>query len=226
MTPKDAPSRTEPVLLSLPGGTFLMGENNNDKFANDTERPRHCMTVAPFRLGRAPVTIGEFRQFRPGHETGLPCEWPAAMVSWADAEAYCGWLGPEFRLPSEAEWEYAARAGCQGPYPWGDTILPDQANFLHTEQGIKIGPGQRTPAGSYPANAFGLYDMLGNVCEWTQDLWRADYNSRPRPGESRRVLRGGAWDYLPRLLRCSWRDALDPATHRDNVGFRIAANTL
>lgn len=222
----DSPSRPGTTLLWVPGGTFLMGENENDKFANDTERPRHSVTVESFRLGISPVTIGEFRRFRPGHESGLPSEWPAAMVSWADAVAYCQWLGPEFRLPTEAEWEYAARAGTQTPYHCGETIDLRQANYLYTEQGAKIGLGRRTPSGSYPANAFGLFDMLGNVCEWTEDLWSPDYQTEPCWNETRHVLRGGAWDYLPRLLRCSWRDALTRDKRRDNTGFRIAANTL
>ena len=213
------------ILQELPGGTFFMGENDDDKFANDTERPRHRVDVASFRIADAPVTIGEFRRFRPGHESGLPPEWPAAMVSWNDAVAYCQWLGPEFRLPTETEWEYAARAGTQTPYHCGETIDLRQANFLYTEQGAKIGIGRRTPSGSYPANAFGLFDMLGNVCEWTEDLWRPDYQTEPTWNETRHVLRGGAWDYLPRLLRCSWRDGLARDKRRDNVGFRIAANT-
>ena len=213
------------ILQELPGGTFFMGENDDDKFANDTERPRHRVDVASFRIADAPVTIGEFRRFRPGHESGLPPEWPVAMVSWDDAVAYCQWLGPEFRLPTEAEWEYAARAGTQTPYHCGETIDLSQANYLYTEQGAKIGIGRRTPSGSYPANAFGLFDMLGNVCEWTEDLWRPDYQTEPLWNETRHVLRGGAWDYLPRLLRCSWRDALARDKRRDNAGFRIAANT-
>jgi formylglycine-generating enzyme required for sulfatase activity len=212
------------ILLEIPGGTFFMGENDDDKFANDTERPRHSVTVPSFRLGRSPVTIGEFRQFRPGHESGLPSEWPAAMVSWVDAVAYCQWLGPDFRLPTEAEWEYAARAGAQTPYYCGETIDLRQANYLYTEQGAKVGHGCRTPSGSYPANPFGLFDMLGNVCEWTEDFWRPDYQTEPSYNEIRHVLRGGAWDYLPRLLRCSWRDALAGDKCRDNVGFRVAAN--
>ncbi|MEI8292774.1 MAG: formylglycine-generating enzyme family protein [bacterium] len=212
------------VLREIPGGVFLIGENDDDKFANDTERPRHSVDVPAFRMGATPVTIGEFRLFRPDHEPNLPPEWPAVWVSWDDAVAYCAWLGPGFRLPTEVEWEYAARAGSQKPYPWGDTITPEQANYLHNEQGAKIGPGHRTPVGAYPPNAFGLFDMLGNVCEWVRDLWRPDYQTGPQVNETRRVLRGGAWDYLPRLLRCSWRDALAHDTRRDNVGFRIAAD--
>lgn len=208
------------TFVPVPAGEFWMGENADDKFANDTERPRHRVSIAAFELAATPVTIGQFRLFRPHHEPGLPADWPAASVSWHDATAYCAWLGPGFRLPTEAEWEYAARAGTQTPYPWGHTITPAQANFLHDEQGNKIGPGHRTPVLSLPPNPFGLYDMLGNVCEWTSDPWRPGYEAPP--DESRRVLRGGAWDYLPRLLRPSWRDSLPPQTRRDNLGFRPA----
>lgn len=214
--------------VAIPGGTFLMGENDDDKFANDTERPRHAVTVKPFLLGAAPVTVGEFREFRPQHEPDIPAEWPAAMVTWDDALAYCAWRADGTRLPSEAEWEYAARAGSQTPYPWGDSISPDLANYYYDEQGRKVGPGHRTPPGTHPANAFGLFDMNGNVCEWTADAWFPDHSGAPPDGSARtgttarRVLRGGAWDYMPRLLRCSWRDALPRDRCRDNVGFRIA----
>ncbi|MFY8216935.1 MAG: formylglycine-generating enzyme family protein [Chthoniobacterales bacterium] len=219
-------------LVTIEGGRFLMGENPDDKFANDTERPRHAVDVPAFRLGRAPVTISEFREFRPYHERGLPGDWPAAMVSWDDAVAYCEWLGDGMRLPSEAEWEFAARAGSQSPFPWGADITPAHANYYYTEQGNKVGPGHRTPAGHYPANAFGIFDLVGNVCEWTLDAWQADHHDAPADGSPRaattvpvhRVLRGGAWDYLPRLLRVSWRDHLLQNHRRDNVGFRIASN--
>ncbi len=228
-----------PELISVPGGSFLMGENEEDKFADDTERPRHLVSVAPFLMGKTPVTIGEFRLFCPEHETGLPEEWPATMVSWNEASAYCGWLsehsGREFRLPTEAEWEFAARAGSQTPYPWGTTLTPEQANYFYTEQGDKVGPGQRSAVSSYPPNALGLCDMIGNVCEWVQDAWQPDYSCAADDGSAwelsgnrnetlPRVLRGGAWDYLPRLLRCSWRDRMPEPARRDNVGFRLASS--
>ncbi len=206
--------------IPLPGGTFTMGENADDKFANDTERPRHTEAVAPLLLSATPVTIGEFRCFRPYHEPGLPDDWPVAMVTWEDAMAYCTWLGDGVRLPTETEWEYAARAGTTSPYPWGDFIDPTLANYLYTEEGRKTGPGHRTPVASYPPNPWGIYDLCGNVCEWTADPWRPGYDA---PGDpARRVLRGGAWDYLPRLLRVSWRDALLATSRRDNLGFRLA----
>lgn len=227
---------TTPDLLLIPGGTFFMGENAEDKFAGDTERPRHRVTLPAFRMGRSPVTLGELRRFLPGHEADLPAQWPAAMVSWEEATAYCQWLGEEdgssYRLPTEAEWEYAARAGTQTPYPWGNILRPDLANHWYDEQGEKIGPGHRTAPGSYPPNDFGLLDMLGNVCEWVQDGWHPHYLGAPEDGscwnsgeeEAGRVLRGGAWDYLPRLLRVSWRDTFPGFCRRDNIGFRIACS--
>jgi formylglycine-generating enzyme required for sulfatase activity len=224
----------QPDLVFIPAGQFLMGENEEDKYANDTERPRHSVKVSAFRLGRGPVTIGEYRRFAPNHEPDLPEDWPVAKVSWEDAYAYCQWLGPEYRLPSEAEWEYAARAGTQTPYPFGSILDTTLANYYYDEQGNKVGPGHRTPAGTYPANNYGIYDMLGNVCEWVQDSWAHTYTSNSNQGNrieastafsNLRVLRGGAWDYLPRLLRCSWRDALTVNCRRDNVGFRIATNS-
>ncbi len=211
-----------------------MGENENDKFANDTERPRHQVCVSAFQLGRAPVSLAAFRVFRPRHEDGLPADWPAAMVSWEDACAYCAWLGRDFRLPSEAEWEFAARAGSSEPYPWGASVNVAQANFWYSEQGSKIGPGSRTASGRYPETAHGLLDLCGNVCEWAQDAWFPTFVDAPDDGSAReksagegalRVIRGGAWDYLPRLLRVSWRDAYPQGRCRDNIGFRIARSS-
>ena len=212
-----------------------MGENDEDKFAEDTERPRHRVILPPFQMGQTPVTLAELRRFLPDHEPDLPSEWPAASMSWDEAQGYCRWLGEQlgkpYRLPTEAEWEYAARAGTQTLYPWGDTMRPDLANHWYNEQGAKIGPGHRTPPGCYPPNDFGLLDLLGNLCEWVQDSWHPDYHGAPDNGlawESEnapsRVLRGGSWDYLPRLLRTSWRDSLRASSQRDNVGFRLACS--
>lgn len=218
-----------PELVCIPEGEFLMGENDEDKFTNDTERPRHPVSIESFLLACSPVSIGEYRAFRSDHESGLPDTWPVTMVSWEDAISYCQWLGEGYRLPSEAEWEYAARSGTRTHYPWGDTITPAHANYYYSEDGSKVGCGHRTPPGLFPANGFGIFDMIGNVCEWTQDAWHPSYHGAPENGMAwrehgllLRVLRGGAWDYLPRLLRVSWRDYLPASSRRDNVGFRIA----
>jgi formylglycine-generating enzyme required for sulfatase activity len=227
-----------PLMIELPGGEFVMGENIGDKFANDTERPAHRVEIATnVALGKFPVTVGEFREFRPGHALADAEDLPVAQVSWQDALDYCDWLTRqtrrEYRLPSESEWEFACRAGSRAPFAGGDEIAPEDANFLHDEQGLRIGIGCRTPVGNYPANAFGLHDFHGNVCEWVADAWHPNYFGAPNDGSawvdvtnSRRVIRGGAWDYLPRLLRSSWRD-WRPTEHRaDNIGFRVATSDL
>ena len=205
-----------------------------DKFANDTERPAHPVDLAPFALGRFPVTVAEFRAYRPEHAADEDAEWPAVKVNWHDAHGYCDWLSEicdrRYRLPSEAEWEYACRAGSPGPFGFGSEINPCQANYFYAESGERIGPGRRTSCGAYPANAFGLHDLHGNVCEWVEDVWHPDYAGAPADGSvgkagpqtARRVIRGGAWDYLPRLLRSAWRDGLDETKRRDNVGFRCS----
>jgi formylglycine-generating enzyme required for sulfatase activity len=225
-----------PRIVEVPAGEFLMGASANDKFTNDTERPPHLVRIARFGIGMFPVTTGEFRAFRPDHsidEEEDPL--PVVNVSWHDARAYCKWLsdatGRPFRLPTEAEWEYACRAGTQSPFFHGPDISTEEANFLYDEHGERTGRGSRTPAGNYAPNAFGLLDMHGNVCEWCEDSWHLNYHGAPSDGsawigsaDDLRVIRGGAWDYLPRLLRSSWRDALPPETRRDNVGFRVAVD--
>jgi formylglycine-generating enzyme required for sulfatase activity len=217
----------------IPADEFVMGESEADKFANDTERPRHVVRIAAFRLAAFPVTNAEFRRHVPGFAADEPADWPAVNVSWREAVAYCAWLGDTtgetVRLPSEAEWEYACRAGAVTPFHSGAEITPAEANFLFDENGLRIGRGTRTPAGTFAPNAFGLESMHGNICEWCADTWHPSYHGAPADGsawmgaETRRVIRGGAWDYLPRLLRSSWRDALPETTRRDNVGFRIVA---
>jgi formylglycine-generating enzyme required for sulfatase activity len=224
-----------PALVPLAPAPFTMGGAADDKFVTDTERPVHAVAIArAFALGLVPVTVGDYRRFRPRHAPGEDSSWPVVDVSWDDARAYCAWRGGEtaraLRLPTEAEWEYACRAGSGAPFAMGDEITTGEANFLYAEDGRRIGPGRRTAGGRYPANAFGLHDLHGNVCEWVEDAWHPDYAGAPADGSAwleggdpdRRVIRGGAWDYLPRLLRSAWRDSLPRAERRDNVGFRVA----
>jgi formylglycine-generating enzyme required for sulfatase activity len=227
-----------PLMVELPAGEFVMGENPGDKYANDTERPAHQVRFpGGFALGRFPVTVGEFRKFHHEHAPEEADDLPVVRVNWHDATAYCGWLtaftGREYRLASEAEWEYACRAGTRNPFAVGDEITTRQANFLYDETGTRIGPGRRTPVGSYPPNQFGLHDLHGNVGEWVGDSWHPNYLGAPGGGRAwydaenrRRVVRGGAWDYLPRLLRCSWRDWRLAEERADNIGFRVASDYL
>ncbi len=229
-------STHSPLMVGLPSGEFCMGESAGDKFANDTERPAHPVRIGSgIAIGRFPVLEAEFGQFRPDHFTGNPLDWPVAHVNWLDAVAYCRWLSAQtaraYRLPSEAEWEYACRAASRTPFAWGNDLSAAEANYLYDESGLGVGLGRRTASGSYPPNAFGLCDLHGNVAEWTEDTWHPNYQGAPDdgkawvvPGERRRVVRGGAWDYLPRLLRSSWRDWQFENHRADNLGFRVAAD--
>ena len=172
---------------------------------------------------------------------------PVVCVSWNDAQAYVQWLGRRagqtYRLPSEAEWEYAARAGSSSSRPWGDD--PNEACRHANGADQSRSPGGRTrsvrhecndgfwftaPVGSYAANRFGVNDMIGNVWEWVQDVWHDNYNGAPGDGSvwaaggdpARRVLRGGSWDVNPQNLRSAYRDRSSPDNRNDSTGFRIA----
>lgn len=213
-----------PRLVIVPAGRFTMGTEGNDRFANSTERPVHEVVIArSFAVSDFPVTEAQWSLFKIGT---VSSPLPVVRVSWTDATAYAAWLRERtrrgFRLLTEAEWEYVCRAGSQTIFATGDDIAPTQANYLYDEHGFKVGPGHRTPEGHYKPNAFGLEDMHGNVCEWVSDSWRPDYTAAP--DDRNRVIRGGAWDYMPRLLRSAWRDFAAPTTRRDNLGFRIACD--
>ena len=196
-------------LITVPAGTFVMGAGAADKFATDTERPAHRVTLASFGIGSVPVTVREFRAYAPDHAPGDDEALPAVNVTWHEAAGYCAWLaaqtGVPYRLPSEAEWEYACRAGTTTPFACGADVRIELANYLYTETGERVGCGGRTRVGVYPANAFGLHDHHGNVCEWVADIWHASYHGAPNDGtawttrsdSSFRVIRGGVWDYLP-----------------------------
>jgi sulfatase modifying factor 1 len=184
---------------------------------------------------------GRERVFR---STGEPYTWvegeppdrrsdhPVALVRWDDAVEYCAWLSSEtgrpVRLPTEAEWEKAARGGVDSRrYPWGDRIDPDLANFL-SDPALKPTRGT-TPCGKYPPNEYGLYDMVGNVWEWVQDWYGADYyasspldNPHGPPAGQLRLLRGGSWLVADvRMLWCSHRHKVPPDTYSYGIGFRV-----
>ncbi|UCD64008.1 MAG: formylglycine-generating enzyme family protein [Candidatus Zixiibacteriota bacterium] len=219
-------------LVLIPGGEFLMGDSSDGDHA-----PAHAVHIDSFYIDRYEVTNAQFYRFceETGHQ--LPEFWgkkdfhsgpdfpdyPVVGVSWSDAAAYAEWAGK--RLPTEAEWEYAARGGLIGKrFPLGGKLDSTQANF--TVGGVAKG---LVPAGSYPPNGYGLYDMAGNVVEWVFDRYSADYYAvspgrNPQGPESGkfRVIRGGGWHSGPSCCRVYFRNAL-PANWRDfNVGFRCA----
>lgn len=190
------------------------------------------------------VTAGGRERERLFRAAGQPYIWPegeppadrqlhpVSLVRWEDAVAYCAWLSSEtgrtVRLPTEAEWEKAARGGVdRRRYPWGDRMDPNMANFL-TDPTLKALHGT-TRSGSYPANGYGLYDMAGNVWEWVQDWYDPNYyGSSPfdnptGPSQGKlRVLRGGSWLVADvRMLSCSHRHKVPPDTYSYGIGFRI-----
>lgn len=217
-------SMTPDDLVLLPGGTFSMGQEDG----RADERPVHRVTLAPFRLCRFQVTHADFAAFRPfafDHPS-----LPVTSVNWFDAVSYCDWLSREWqlrlRLPTEAEWEFAARAGLyQQPYPWGSSppeTRPDYSSrWFH-------GP---EPIGSSKPNRYGLFDLCENVHEWCADWYAPDYyisspeSNPPGPASgSRRVSRGGAWRHHVKISRCAARSSLPPEYRYADYGFRVAAD--
>ncbi len=193
------------------------------------------------------VSAGGRERERVFRATGQPYVWldgepapdrllhPVTLVRWDDAAAYCAWLssetGRKIRLPTEAEWEKAARAGVEGRrYPWGDRIDQNMANFL-TDPTLKSVHGT-TRVGTYPANGYGLYDMAGNTWEWVHDWYAPDYYARSSrqnpqgpPSGQMRVLRGGSWLVAHvRMLSCSYRHKVPPDTYSYGIGFRIVCS--
>ena len=225
-----------PKMAVMPAGTFRMGCLSEGDWCLDEEGPvRHVRIDRPFALSVYEVTFEEFDRFAPS--TWVPdLGWgrdrrPVVNVSWNDAQRYVAWLSAEtdreYRLPSEAEWEYAARAGSRTSYPWGDHIGKGRANCNGERCGDRW--DFTAPVGSFGANAFGLYDMHGNVYEWVEDCWNGSYRGAPTDGTAwvegdcaHRVMRGGSWFYLPSYLRSAARHkhAMDKA--HAVIGFRVA----
>src|SRR5215470_6530374 len=225
-----------PEMVVVPAGKFMMGWDGGDA----DEKPVHEVAIAkPFAVGKFEVTFDEFnacladggcKRFKDAHIGGEKGRRPVTDITWHEARGYAAWLskktGKPYRLLSEAEWEYAARAGATTKYAFGDTITHDQANFSFGQQG----EGRTKEVGSYPPNAWGLYDMHGNVWEWVEDCYYGTYEGAPANGTARvfpscanRVLRGGSWDYEADEIRSSVRFKLSPDTWPiDEAGFRLA----
>ena len=220
-------------MMEVPGGVFEMGGRPDDKFVSGVELPRRTVKMEGFRISATVVTRGEWvavmKSLPAGNEGGLDDGFPVVGVTFAEAENFCEALGDGARLPSEAEWEYGCRGGGDGVFPCGDLLNEADANFSYDELGGKVGRGKLMKVRSFPANGFGLFEMAGNVCEWVFDRWHSSYLHAPCRGEAwldggaegRRVIRGGGWDHLPRVLRASWRDWAPEGARWDNLGFRV-----
>ncbi len=224
-----------PEMVVIPAGTFTMGSPESEKGRFQREGPQHRVTIPrAFALGKYEVTFAEWDAcVEAGGCSHRPDDWgwgrdnrPVINVSWDDAHKYVRWLSRQtdqaYRLPSEAEWEYAARAGTTTAFHFGIDIGPKHANYGGNE-------GKMVAVGSFPTNAFGLHDIHGNVREWVEDCWSGSYKGAALDGSawtagdcSRRVLRGGSWNNNPRNLRAANRNRYTTGNRNYNDGFRIA----
>jgi len=242
-------------MVQIPGGTFTMGSpegkptrkffgliagsEGGEEGRSNSESPQHIITVQPFFMGKYVVTQAQYQEIKgkkPSHFKGK--KRPVERVSWNNAVKFCKRLsqktGHIYRLPSEAEWEYACRAGTTTPFSFGETITTDlvnyNGNYTYASAPKGIYRKQTTDIGTFPPNAFGLYDMHGNVWEWCQDSWHNNYNGAPTDGSAwtdnnvYRVLRGGSWFLNPRSCRSACRDDDDDdddRAERDTVNYGI-----
>lgn len=231
-------------MVSIPGGKFTMGAPQEEPESGEDERPRHLVTVKPFFMGRYPITQVQWRaiaslpKIQHDLEPDPSCfqgdNRPVERVNWYDALEFCARLskkiGRTYRLPSEAEWEYACRAQTTTPFHFGATITTNLANYCGQDQNIHgVHHQQTTEVGSFPANAFGLCDMHGNVWEWCADYWHEDYQGAPSDGIvwvmdgnwEYRILRGGSWDYSASFCRCASRFFENKNVRKKEFGFRV-----
>ncbi len=251
-----------PEMVVVPAGRFMMGspkdEPQRESWKAGTESPQHEVNVPkPFAVGRYALTRGQFAAFvaASGHKMeGGSRSWrdpgfsqddshPVVCVNWHDVQAYIAWLskasGARYRLLSEAEWEYACRAGTVTPFWWGSSITPDQANYNGSAEPYKGGGkkgdyrNRTVPVQSFEANPWGLYQVHGNVWEWCEDGWHDSYNAKPEnlkatgnawitEGGGLRVLRGGSWDIVPQDLRAAYRNSGYPDFRVSYIGMRVA----
>ncbi len=242
-----------PEMVSIPAGSFMMGSPESETGRRSNEGPQRRVSVPAFAAGKYEVTWAEWdRCVAAGSCASLKADGfgggsrPVTMVSWYEAVAYTKWLssktGQTYRLLSESEWEYAARAGTTTPFSFGSTISTSQANY---DGRYAYGTGSRgesrkmtTAVGTFPANAFGLHDMHGNVWEWVQDcIWAGGNYSYPAGQPSNgsaftsgtcgnssinRVYRGGSWNSDPQDLRSASRRGSGPRSQSIIYGFRVA----
>ncbi|WP_222620635.1 formylglycine-generating enzyme family protein [Sphaerospermopsis sp. LEGE 00249] len=235
-------------MIAIPGGSFLMGSPKNEPERRDSESPQHRVNIQPFYMGKFTVTQAQWERVaalpkikqdlnpQPSRFQGK--NKPVERVSWLDAQEFCARIskatGKKYSLPSEAQWEYACRAGTTTPFYFGNTITTDLVNYDGNYSYGAAPKGkyrqQTTDVGSFPPNAFGLYDMHGNVWEWCEDDWVDNYNNAPKYGnavtsQSRyNVLRGGSWYDYPSNCRSASRSNLSPDLSYNHYGFRLVVS--
>jgi formylglycine-generating enzyme required for sulfatase activity len=240
-----------PEMVVVPAGEFVMGSPESEKGRGKDEGPQRKVTFAqPFAVGKFEVTFAQWDActteggctHKPDDQTWGRGKRPVINVSWDDARQFVAWLakktGKPYRLLTEAEWEYSARAMTKiqetnVPFSTGQTINYKQANydanFTYNKGPQGIYRQKTLDVGSLPRNAFGLHDMHGNVWEWVEDCYKDSYAGAPTDGSavtspncSLRILRGGAWNYYPRLLRSAYRYATAAGVRMENAGLRVA----
>jgi formylglycine-generating enzyme required for sulfatase activity len=264
--PEDLGNGTILKMVAIPQGSFIMGSPETEPDRRTSESPQHSVTLQSFFMGMFPVTQAQWRAVATQlpqiniELTPEPSEFkgddnrPVEQVSWFEAVEFCDRLsvktGCEYRLPTEAEWEYACRAGTTTPFHFGETISTDLANYRGTDddalkwsgsygRGSKGIYRQETTATTYfkTANAFGLFDMHGNVWEWCLDTWHDSYSEKPEElkksgnipwisgdeSKENRLLRGGSWIIDPRNCRSAYRYGSHPGDRNNFIGFRIVS---
>ncbi len=243
---EDLGNGVELDMVLIPGGTFHMGSPEDEPGYEDYDGPQHEVTVPTFFMGRYPVTQAQWRavanspqvkqklELEPSHFKGN--DLPVELVIWDEAVEFCARLsrdtGKQYGLPSEAQWEYACRAGTTTPFHFGNQITTELANYNGSS--YNNGPSgqsaeKTTPVGSFPANAWGLHEMHGNVWEWCADNWHENYKGAPTDGsawmkkndEQSCVQRGGSWDNDPRYCRSASRLIYNRDDRSFNLGFRV-----
>ena len=225
-------------MIEIPSGTFMMGSELDDTNAYEYEQPQHLVTIPSFWMSKIVITEAQWDCVAslPIQEKALTKypshkgdNYPVTNITWEDCVEFCSRLscykGKKYRLPSEAEWEYACRAGTTTKYSFGDTITENQANF--SRMGRENKP---MPVGQFPPNDFGLYDMHGNVWEWCQDNWYDDYNGAPTDGSAwsfdhyYHVIRGGSYCSVKTNCHSAYRNF--SALSGCDIGFRVVCSNI
>ena len=239
------------AMVEISGGKFTMGSSESESRRLGAEGPQHEVTVPPFYIGKFAVTQAEWRvvagwekverKLKPDPSHFKGDDRPVENINWGDAKEFCARLAKKtarlYRLPSEAEWEYACRAGTTAPFAFGETITPEIVNYNGDYPYAKARKGkyrgETVPVGSLGvANAFGVFDMHGNVWEWCEDVWHENYDKAPADGSAwlsggdstYRVLRGGSFISIARDCRSAYRNLNDARVIYNYVGFRVVVS--
>ncbi|MBF0159988.1 MAG: formylglycine-generating enzyme family protein [Magnetococcales bacterium] len=235
---------TQMNFVWIPKGRFVMGSPSGEEGHQCHEAPLHEVQLSGFWLGQSPVTQGEWQRIMSHNPAGFRrgAHHPVEKVSWHDAQCYIDRLNQQghhrFRLPTEAEWEYACRSGTTTPFCFGATIRSDtqanyNGNYPYNRGSKRLYRQATTPVGSFPGNDFGLYDMHGNVWEWCQDWYDAEFYRHTDvhqdpvclgDASGSRVIRGGSWDDSARRVRSAERYHDRPDSRSDYVGFRLVCS--